>query len=425
MIANSSSANMPLEEIAKSLDISPSDYERAKKAVSGVSACLENGHPDYYPGSPSKPKICLQGSMRLGTVIRPLRDGAEGDFDVDLVVELSATKGATNPKSIKYQIGKRLKDDGTYGPMLDEEGGRCWTLNYAEQNKVGFHMDVLPCVHEQNQLITSMAQDLQAQGMNPGWALTAISITDHDKDTAIYSWKASNPNGYAEWFSGRNQTAFVKLKSAEKHRILLESSADGIYRSEDQVPDELVRTPLQRTIQILKRHRDIRFSTKEERKIKPISMIITTLTAQIYAGEQTVEQVLRKVVDRLSAYGVLQENRSATLSGIREEEMEIRRLPDGTWKIPNPVNRHENFADKWHLDDDARAKAFFRWISWLKQDILQLIDGGNRPDQTKKFLVERLIERKQFPLDIGQQERRIPAVPAVVSSVGAARPWGQ
>ena len=82
------------------------------------------------------------------------------------------------------------------------------------------------------------------------------------------------------------------------------------------MPDELVRTPLQRTIQILKRHRDIRFSTKEERKIKPISMIITTLAAQIYAGEQTVEQVLRKIVERLTAYAVLQENRTASLSGI-------------------------------------------------------------------------------------------------------------
>ena len=425
MITNPNTDSRLLEEIAKSLDISPSDYERAKKAVSGVSACLENGHPDYYPGSPSKPMISLQGSMRLGTAIRPLRDGAEGDFDVDLVVELSAAKGATDPKSIKHQIGKRLKDDGTYGPMMDEEGGRCWTLNYAEQNKIGFHMDVLPCVHEQDQLIADMAHDLHAQGKQPGWALTAISITDHDKATATYRWKASNPSGYAEWFASRNQTAFIQFRSSEKHRILLESSASGIYSTEDQVPDELVRTPLQRTVQILKRHRDIRFSTKAERNIKPISVIITTLAAQIYAGEQTVEQVLRKIVDRLSAYGVLQENRAAMLSGIREEEMVIRRLSDGTWQIPNPVNAHENIADKWHLDDQARAKAFFRWVTWLKQDILQLIDGVSRPDQTKKLLVERLIERKQFPLDIGQQERRTPVVPAVVSSVGAARPWGQ
>mgnify|MGYP000125224342 CR=1 FL=1 len=163
MITNSSIGNLSLEEIAKSLDISPSDYERVKKAVSGVSACLENGHPEYYPGSPSKPKICLQGSMRHGTAIRPVRDGAEGDFDVDLVAELSAPKGKTDAKTIKQQIGKRLKDDGVYGPMLDEEGGRCWTLHYAEQNKVGFHLDVLPCVHEQDQLIADMAQDLQAR----------------------------------------------------------------------------------------------------------------------------------------------------------------------------------------------------------------------------------------------------------------------
>ena len=37
----------------------------------------------------------------------------------------------------------------------------------------------------------------------------------------------------------------------------------------------------------------------------------------------------------------------------------IRRLPDGTWYVGNPVNPAENFADRWHEDGHVRARAFF------------------------------------------------------------------
>ena len=40
----------------------------------------------------------------------------------------------------------------------------------------------------------------------------------------------------------------------------------------------------------------------------------------------------------------------------------IQRRPDGTWYIGNPVNPDENFADRWHEDNNARARAFFAWV---------------------------------------------------------------
>ena len=43
---------------------------------------------------------------------------------------------------------------------------------------------------------------------------------------------------------------------------------------------------------------------------------------------------------------------------------------NGQWSIPNPVDPKENFADKWHENDNAKAKAFFKWIKMLETDLL-------------------------------------------------------
>ena len=50
------------------------------------------------------------------------------------------------------------------------------------------------------------------------------------------------------------------------------------------------KLPLQRAVQLLKRHRDVTYanSTKEEKAAAPISIIITTLAAHAYQGEGDV-----------------------------------------------------------------------------------------------------------------------------------------
>ena len=55
--------------------------------------------------------------------------------------------------------------------------------------------------------------------------------------------------------------------------------ADAAKASVEAIPDYKVRTPLQSSIMILKRHRDIMF-VKDELNTCPISIIITTLAAQ-------------------------------------------------------------------------------------------------------------------------------------------------
>ena len=136
--------------------------------------------------------------------------------------------------------------------------------------------------------------------------------------------------------------------------------------------DQLVRTPLQRSIQLMKRHRDLRFNHRERIDYAPISIIITTLAAHLYENESEVYSALSGIVAKLKAHAALVEgkavDRSLVTTGL------IQRHPKGTWYIGNPANPAENFADRWHEDNHARARAFFSWVDALQKDLLNILN---------------------------------------------------
>jgi len=350
--------DLVLGQMAESLDISPSKYKQAVERYQAVGKWLEGGD---YNGCPGLPEVSPQGSFRLGTVTRPLRNGKEANYDIDLVCRLPMAITVTTPEALKAGVGNRLKEHAQYRRMLDTEGRRCWTLEYAEQDDIGFHMDVLPAVPDDN----SAKVDLILQGIPWQYAQQAVAITEKQQYTATYSWKSggSNPAGYAAWFDDINRPMFTKVVAGQK-RLLVENQR-LIYASVDDVPDALVRTPLQRAIQILKRHRDGRFLKHRWEEDKPISIIITTLAAQAYQAEGDVYSALRGIVDRLAGYRLLLEmNRrnEGSPTGLIQRR-------DGGWYIPNPVNHGENFADRWNDKGSHRAEAFFQWLSWVQEDL--------------------------------------------------------
>ena len=352
-----------LERVASEIDIPPSKYQNAVDRYQAVGRWLEAGG---YPGDWGQPSIYPQGSFRLGTVVRPIRRGIEADYDIDLVCEMPLAKHRTTPHEVKHMVGHRLRQHETYRRLLDDEGRRCWTLEYAERDGVGFHLDVLPAVPD-----------------GSGLQSTAISIT-HKADTS-YSWSASDPRGYGEWFDGMNADAFGRVVVEQKQ--IIQRQASLVFESVDDVPDQLVRTPLQRSIQLMKRHRDIHFNRSETINYAPISIIITTLGGHLYAGESDTQAALLGIVRRFQGHAALVEGRAidpalATM-GL------IRRLPDGKWYIGNPVNPAENFADRWHEDDQARARAFFSWVAALQKDLLN-VQTSMKPQLLKESLSRTL-----------------------------------
>ena len=349
MPINKSKYTASLNGISQDIDIAPSKYQQAVDRYEAVGRWLEGGEYEYCNGAPS---IYPQGSFRLGTVVRPIRNGKESDYDIDLVCQLPIPKYLKGPKAVKMMIGDRLESNRVYRDRLDAEGKRCWTLEYAEQDGIGFHMDVLPSIPDS------------------GFSQTAIAITD--KQGSTYDWSASDPRGYAAWFESLNKQAFERVAVLQK--ALVRDREPTVFASIDAVPDQLVRTPLQRSIQIMKRHRDVMFDNSP---YGPISMIITTLAGHLYNGEADVYSALSGIVNQLDEHSVLMKSQPLPNHRLATRGL-IRRMYGRTWYIANPVNPEENFADRWHEDGHARADAFFRWAAQIKDDLVKIMEDGRR-----------------------------------------------
>tara|TARA_A100001391_G_scaffold127943_1_gene87508 strand:- start:1043 stop:2311 length:1269 start_codon:yes stop_codon:yes gene_type:complete len=268
-------------------------------------------------------------------------------------------------------IGDRLKDHSTYERMLDDEGRRCWTLEYAETDGIGFHLDVLPSIPDDAPSKTRLV----VAGVADQYVDQSIAITDR-VNPAEYIWAegGSNPRGFAQWFDSLNIGTWNRVAIQQKQ--LIAESNQSIYASVDAVPDALVRSPLQRAIQILKRHRDVRFSGHRWEQEKPISMIITTLAAIAYESQMDIEAALMGILDKIEDY---------TTSGLIQHR-------DGEWFIPNPVNPSENFANRWNDPGSNRAAAFFEWVAWVRQDLSTAREKAFETD-SRECLAESLNTR--------------------------------
>jgi len=362
-----------LKKSAEMLDIPESYYLEAKKRYEGVGNWLNK---DDSALAIYNPEIYPQGSFLLGTVIKPILN--KDEYDIDLVCFLAdLDKNHTSQSDLKSIVGERLKENDDYKGLLEEEGRRCWTLNYANK----FHMDILPAI---NDLDFQLKGDLYED---------AILITDKKKvDQGDLKWPKSNPKGYAKWFFSRQEIVYMAIKK---------QIAKILEKSIDDVPDYKVKTPLQRVVQILKRHRDIFFLKKQE-KYKPISIIITTLAAKIYQGQEDIYTTLSDI-----------------LNGINEDIVK----QDSKFNIPNPANPEENFADKWN-EDGKLSLAFFDWIDNARDTFCRNV-LKERKDQIVYVLNESLGIKLVIDPDLGQK-KKLPEVENSTSPIivkNPSKPW--
>lgn len=286
-------------------DIPAAVYERAVSRYEHVGAWLA----DYWSASPSDGLVYPQGSFRLGTVVQPIN--SRDEYDIDLVCRRDIAKESITQAVLKLDVGQGLtlyvatEPDGT---PATNEGKRCWTLEYPSEP---FHIDVLPAVPD--------ADDLP----------NAILLTDKD----LRAWQHSNPIDYASWFHARMRQEFIELSEVIAKRMEVAA-----------VPAWKVKTTLQRTVQALKRHRDMFFAERPTEK--PASIIITTLAGAAYTTGGTLYEVLLDITAKMPA---LVERR------------------DGIYWVANPVQPEENFADRWR-NHRGRDRCFFEWMERAAAD---------------------------------------------------------
>lgn len=293
-----------LEDGAASLDIPIDVAEEAILRYEEVAAWLREEGSTLRPYSP---EIYPQGSFRIGTAIRPL--APQDEFDIDLVCRLIIAKESTTQKDLKGRVGTRLREDAKLAEILQEKR-RCWTLTYSGR----FHLDILPGIPDATHSSES------------------ILVTDRD----LTRWQHSDPIAYSEWF-------FSRMGDTLREQTEVLAKAAGI--AVEEVPRWQVRTPLQRTVQLLKRCRDLRFACDDEKR--PVSIIITTLAAWAYGGERDIQAALAGVVKRMSRF--------------------IERR-NGQWWVANPAHEAENFADRWNEKPEL-VTTFVNWLGTLDREL--------------------------------------------------------
>ena len=288
--------NLLLDGICRAIQLPTALYENAKGKYEAVADWLGRA------GSPLArfdPVVFPQGSVKIKTTVRPR---GQDEYDVDLVLLLNTA--IDDAMQLYGLVRDRLLAHKTYAGILEEKK-RCLRLNYAGQ----FHLDVLPA--------------------RPTFRLGSTGLWVPDKE--LRGWSVSDPKGYACWFLG--------IAEGERGRILGKTEPLPELESVEE------KSPLQRTVQLLKRRRDVYFDGDEE---APRSVVLTTLAARHFRNQQ----------------GVL-----ATLVGTLELIWAEIQRTQGMLTVPNPTLPQENFADAWDVNSYAR---FVRFVRDFQAELVRL-----------------------------------------------------
>ena len=297
-----------LDALCREIELTDAQFEAAKTTYTAVGNWLSGSEHE----SLKTLDIYVHGSTALGTTVKPI---AREEHDVDLICHVPGFSPARLPSELKTLIGDRLRAHTKYAAILEEKK-RCWRLNYARE----FHLDISPTVPN-------------PACMNGGELVP---------DKKLRDWKATNPTGYRDLFE-RRASLTPRLRML-KRMVAADAQADiepfPAQRSHKGI--------LQRTVQLLKRHRDIAFMTIKT-DIAPISVIITTLASQAYefcVGKFEFDTQFDVVI-----------------ATIRMMPHFIERPVVGgkkLWVVTNETTNGENFAERWNSEPE-RAQAFYNW----------------------------------------------------------------
>lgn len=344
-----------LHSIGSRLQITQTQFARAERAYRSVGEWLST---EDSPLAPFKPEVYPQGSMALRTTVRPL---GKDEFDLDMVIEVRGWRGGA--MDLYDATGDRLAAHGEYGQMLEPKN-RCWRLNYAGD----FHLDALPG-----------REDRGHQG-------NAIQIPDRH----LEEWKPTNPRDYVLWFEARSQPFYEALKE----RALAPLAPQEPSGRND---------PLRRAVQLMKRHRDVRFDGNPDNA--PRSVVLTTLAGKYYGGQESVSEAILIILG-----GILSEIRAA----------------DGPILVPNPVNPDENLGDAWEGAGEGYDE-FVRYIEGFRDDLLKLARaplGKNFGEKAGALFGEDVAHRALTAYQESAGKRTEAALGRIVAGGSApTRPW--
>ncbi|MGS4884956.1 nucleotidyltransferase domain-containing protein [Roseibium sp. MB-4] len=310
-----------LEEICQDLELTQTQFERAKKSYETVGEWLAGSDDPLLKNI----QVYLQGSGALGTSTKPI---GRAEFDVDLIGLAKGISTEIEPAKLKKAIGDRLLENGNYKKILEEKK-RCWRLNYAGD----FHLDISPTIS------------------NPVCQNGGELVPDRKLKT----WHPTNPQAYKKLFERRAALQPHLFASLVAKQRMDEANVQPFPERKEH------KDVLRRTVQLLKRHRDHHFLDVQA-EIAPISVVITTLAMQSYeycVKNFMFDDELQVLIDtiRLMPHFIGRSYKNGKV----------------VYEIWNETTDGENFAERWNTEPE-RVKAFFEWHEKALNDFEALRD---------------------------------------------------
>lgn len=324
-----------LDSVFDNLDLTKTQRERIETAYKAVGNYLASCDHSLLKDA----QIYPQGSMRLRTTNKPL---SQEEFDVDLILFLPHAGYATRDEIVEV-VKQHLLDNDVYKDLV-EDLPRGLRINY----KGDYHLDITP------------AKEYNLTGLlgHPLWVV--------DKHTGF---KESNPEGMAQGFD----KACSMLPVIRRRHVLQEALTN---KSLTELPDQSKKKPLNRIIQILKRHRDV-WSQQDgnlHADFRPISVIITILASLAYV------EIVKSGKEYDNEFDLI-------LDVIELMPLHIESNFDEVL-VTNPTMRPENYAEKWNrverLEGQKYRKAFYAWHQ-ASVDTFERLAGANNQGMDNVF----------------------------------------
>lgn len=316
-----------LLELDSRISLTRSQYEGLRTRYESIGRILDN------PSDPELGEMIVipQGSFATRTVIKPPE---RDDVDVDAIAYV---KGGTDltPMELHQHLFDELDVRARTGGQV-EPYNRCVRIQYSDE-KLPCHLDVTP------------AERRPSNTNDDGSGLLRVP------DRELSDWSDSNPVDFAAWFNDIADAELnIRLSKNYQNWIIDKRAKTQPLPAHEEI---IAPNALRVAVRLMKRHRDVYAERTKRQKSKPISIILTTLTAKAYSK-----------IASLSA--------GQALRPLELLEALVRELPNGfdtpstteQHRLLNPRDASENFAEKWNKDK-SRPYAFEKWHESLQQTL--------------------------------------------------------
>lgn len=294
-----SQLNDLLNRIGAKLQLDKTRKERVDTSYNALCDWIRND--EGYFSNFDNLDFYAQGSYRTLTTVKPL---SEEEFDLDFVLEINGDWKNEDPLTLLKQLERRFKEHELYKTLVEVKN-RCIRINYANE----FHIDILPGFPENKYL--------------PDNKIKVPDRNDND-------WTDSNPKDYSKWFDDMCN---------KFNKQLLEKRVTASVEPLPEAPPYGYIEPLRRSVQLMKRFRDVYYKDKDSSGVR--SIVITTLAGTYYSGEDNEYIAISNILQCI--------------------QNEINKQNGNPLEILNPANTAERLSEKW----DSEPKAYKDFCNFI------------------------------------------------------------